>query len=338
MARSFNGLNQALQSASALAALAGLQRAAIGCWIKSDFLGDDDILWETSANSNAVDGTFRIVISASGSDLYPMASVNGSPANAGNTTVRSTINPSSDTWHYLLVNYCLTNNGSGALYEVESIWIDGLNRTGPNLAAPDNTGSLTSQVLNLMSRNGSALWADGELADVTIWGGSDPIGSSENADLYAGRRGKTVRPDDVLYNWKLVGDNSPEPASVGDIPLNLVGTPSKTDDPPTLDSPAEVLPQLAFTLGRLSDSVAIIEWDDTDPSITDGVIIARAPGDQVGVSDENDFPPGHPAFNPLSIPGAVLVSNNVMTSPYEDDTGAAGDYTWWINRADPMVV
>jgi hypothetical protein len=338
MARSFNGLNQALQSAAVLASLDGRQRVAIGCWIKSDFLGDDDILWETGANSNAVDGTFRLVISASGPELAPIASINGSPINAGNTSVRSTINPTGGDWHYLLVNYNLANTGSGSLYEVESIWVDGVDRSGANLGAPNNTGTLTSQILNLMARNGSALWADGELSDVTIWGGIAPLGLEENTDLYAGRRGKTIRSADVLYNWKLVGDESPEPASVGGIALTLVGTPTKVSDPPTLDSPVEILPQIDFTLGRIDDSTATIAWDDSDPTIEDGISIARAPGNQVGVADENDLLPGDPDFNPLSIPGAILVVENVMVSPYEDATGTPGDYTWWINRSDPIVV
>jgi hypothetical protein len=339
MGRQFNGTNQALQSAAALAALAEKRNIAIGAWISSDFAGDDDMLWELGANSNEVDGTFRTVISASGGSPLPVATINGAPSNAGNTSVAANGNPSAATWHYFLVNFNLSNDGSGGIYEVESIWLDGVDVTGSNLGAPNNTGALTSQVLNLMSRNGTALFADGMLADVTIWdtliGG--PLSGPDVANLYSGTRGRFVRQTDVLYYWPISGETSPEPALVGGVALNLIGAPTLVADPPAL-GPVEPPPEpLEFTVTRVDNQTALLTWDDADVSVPDGIVIWRAPGDQTTTLDGAGKAPGESGYDPRTIPSAELVADLVTDSPYTDDTGVEGDYTWWINRAEIVV-
>lgn len=94
---------------------------------------------------------------------------------------------------------------------------------------------------------------------------------------------------------------------------------------------ADPLFPLAFVASRVSDSSMRLDWDDTDPTITEGIRILRAPG--VEVNDADDNIPGSPTYDPSGLPGAIELADGVMASPYSDDPlPAAGTYTYWIQR------
>lgn len=98
---------------------------------------------------------------------------------------------------------------------------------------------------------------------------------------------------------------------------------------------APLLEALDFTVTRVDDTHASIAWDDSDPSIEDGVTIVRVAGDQTATLDGDGDGPGESGYDPTTITGAVVVAENEVSSPYVDDVSTAGGYTWWINRSAP---
>jgi hypothetical protein len=227
MARSFNGTSDYLASASALTL--GVARIAVSFWINTTFAADDDILLELSSNSNSTAGTFKIITNESGSDKLWVDAL----GNVGKVAADWTA-PTTSAWHHMVVNF----GNNPTVGEVESLYIDGnLWTTGEDAPIPnsDNTGTFSDQILYVMSRGGTALFADGSMADLCIWAPSSEISGTDVINLAAGRRANTVRASEILYYWPLAGTTSPEPAAVGSIPLTVNGAASASD-PPTLDA------------------------------------------------------------------------------------------------------
>jgi hypothetical protein len=241
VSRTFNGTNQSLQSAAALASLSGVARIAIGFWINTTFAADDDILLELSANSNSNAGAFKVIAADSGSTkLY--ADVFGNVGKADGFL--SGANPSNSTWHHILINL---NFGNAAGSEVESFYIDGSVAGSTNGGTPaNNTGTFGSYVLNVMSRNNASLFADGSMADLCIWAPSSTM-TGTDATALTTARADTVRNSEIAYYWPLAGSTSPEPASIGSTALTVNGATSGAD-PPALSGAA--LPPLLIMQTR----------------------------------------------------------------------------------------
>lgn len=238
MARAFNGTNQSLQSASALTTLASKSRLAFGFWLYSVFTNDDDILLETSANSGSNPGTFKAIGNESGTNRF-WVDVVGNIGQAANHVAA----PANSTWAHVLVNLNFANAGAT---EVESIYFNGTSQTMTNGAASNNTGTFTSQILNVMSRNNASLFADGRMADLAIWAPSTAITGADVTSLAAGRRAHTVRNSEILYHWPIDGVSSPEPANIGAVALTVNGA-TNVADPPTLDA---IIPPLLVMAPR----------------------------------------------------------------------------------------
>ena len=264
MARAFNGTNQSLRSTAALTNLASKTRLAIGFWIYTTFAADDDILLETSANSNSNPGSLKVLANESGTNRL-WTDVVGNVGQASGDCAP----PADNTWHHVLINYNLANAGAT---EVESIYINGTSQTLTHIATSNNTGSFTSQFLNVMSRNNASLYADGRMADLAIWAPTTAVAGTDVTNLAAGRRAHTVRNSELLYHWPLGGTASPEPANIGSTALTVNGA-TNVADPPTLDA-----------MGGGGQTVALTSAAETDAAQSLPRIKART----IGAAVESD--------------------------------------------------
>jgi len=327
MSRSFNGSSQALQSATSLADLAGATRIAMAFWLKSTFASDDDMIAELSATANSNAGTFRVLGNESGAGRFKVG-VRGDGGYAEESLPSGV--PSSATWHHILWNADFANPNTS---EVETVYVDGAAEVLTDSQTFENTGTFGNYVLNLMSRNAAALFADGDLADVCIWRIEDdnPVTVEEVALLAGGARAVDVRPDDIAYYWPLAGEDSPEPALIGGTALTLIGAPTGSDDPPGID-PVPGLAAFEGDLSRTSDTSATITWDE--PFGADfGVTVLRVPILTTEDGSGDEF--GDPGYDPTTISGATVIATG-ETSPYVDATlDADTAYTYFLIRTGP---
>ena len=89
--------------------------------------------------------------------------------------------------------------------------------------------------------------------------------------------------------------------------------------------------EIPFTVTFIGSAVVNIAW--THPSdAAHGVSIARAPG--LLSNDNNGRPPHHPLYDPMTLPGAVMVAAGLAgtASPYADRGVPLGSWTYWIVR------
>jgi hypothetical protein len=249
MARAFNGTSHGLQSASALAALSGVSRIAVGFWLSTTYVADDDIALELSVNSNTNLGSFKVIAGDSTSTSLFAECVGNVGKNDGHCTP-----PSGSTWHHILINY----DFSKATNETDTVYVDGVSQTLTRTTNSNNTGTFASYVLYVMSRAGTSLFADGSMADLCIWAPSSVLTSGDASSLAAGARANTVRTSEVAYYWRLDGTTSPEPNTVGGIDLTVTGA-TFVADPPALvggnDGP-QTVPMLLPSMGYGRDDAA----------------------------------------------------------------------------------
>lgn len=324
MARAFNGTSQYLASASALSALAGKSRLAVAFWVNSVFANDDDILLELSANAFSNAGSF-VVIGDPSDPANTQFSLRG---DVGRNTKLLATKLSDSTWHHVMMNFNFGNpGGGGPANEVETIFIDGSAASVTDTDTFNNTGTFTSQTLYVMSRGGASLFADGAMADLCIWAPTAALGATEAAAMYAGARANTVDSGEILYYWPLGGTTSPEPATVGSIALNVTGA-TQTADPPQLSA----LPPLVFTATKTDSTHVSVAWTLPDATITNGVTILRAAGDQTTTLDGAGKSPGTAGYDPSTIAGTAVVATGRTSSPYADTLPTPGVYTYWIVR------
>jgi hypothetical protein len=221
VARVFNGTNQSLQSEASLSTINGASRIAIAFELFTDFENDDDIILELSANSNSNQGTFKVIGNESGSGKF-YVDVNG---NVGKSSGECTA-PSDNTYHSFLIEISF---GNAAESEVESIFIDGNSQTLTHTNATENTGNFGDFVLNVMSRNNAALFADGKMRRLAIWTPAAALGETVADALAGGATPPVAHSADLVHYWPLAGTDSPEPDTIGTIDLNVNGATGESD-------------------------------------------------------------------------------------------------------------
>lgn len=97
------------------------------------------------------------------------------------------------------------------------------------------------------------------------------------------------------------------------------------------DGGTSPLTPLDLTTTRVDDNSIQVAWDDTDPTITAGVTIARAAGVQ-NLDAEGDAP-GEADYDPTGLAGVSVLAEGVTSSPYLDSPlPAPGTYTYWLLR------
>lgn len=329
MARSFNGTSDSLQSAATLADLASSPRLSVGFWLYGTYVPDDNIVLELGLNGiNSINGSFGLIANDSGI-LLPSLVLKGSTHTHYASLAAS---PSNNEWHHHLFNFDFGLPGGNL--QITSWYVDGVLQTltATDGAAFSNVGqNFANEILYVMARGDDSLFTDGRLADLCLWQ-SDTAGglTSEAATLAAGARANTVRTSEIAYYWPLLGTTSPEPATIGGVALEVTGA-SFVSDPPALSTP--VASALAVSVTRVDDTTVSIDWDDADSSITNGVSIVRGAGDLSDSLDSAGKAAGESGYDPTTISGVSVVSENVTTSPYSDTVPSAGVYTYWINRS-----
>lgn len=91
------------------------------------------------------------------------------------------------------------------------------------------------------------------------------------------------------------------------------------------------LPKIELTASRASSTEVDLSWDD--PGDAASVMLVRAAGTHT--DDGNSRSPSHPEYDPTTIPGAATVATvDADASPHRDTVPEAGEYTYWIARAD----
>lgn len=217
-ARQFNGTSDYLQSASALTALSGVNPFSVSfdLWWNS-FANDDHLALESSASWSVTPGAFAVdpdssISPSTGNFLW---SVTGGTASEYFQCWLA--RPSAAAWHH----YVLTMNASSST-PVCTAYVDGSSvgvSTG-NVGNPPSA-TLSSQVLNVMARNGSSLFAAGRMSSIAIYSGV--VNSTDAAALGSCGRPTAVTSATLLYYWP-INQTSPEVATTGSINLTVNGT------------------------------------------------------------------------------------------------------------------
>lgn len=218
MARQTNGVDQYLHSASAID-LSAYTKGAYAFWLWADSYGNVDNHY---ALTQARDALPRV-------EALPDTNGGGWRAGLINdaTTIASITRPSAGAWHHYVINLDITKSSG----EIDTLYVDGVAASLSFVFDQDNTGNLPNRILDLMTTvtGGSpAGLLAGRIAEVAIWGGI-LLAQADVDNLYnsgGGRLATDVQSGSLVHYWRIEGDTSPEPASVGGIDLTVVGATS----------------------------------------------------------------------------------------------------------------
>jgi hypothetical protein len=220
MARQTNGTNQSLQSASAID-LSSFSKLAIQMWLWWDtFADDDDLAMELHADFDLVTDAFLINPNSSSTTRFEFAT-----GGLGNYNAKSFTRPSSGAWHHYLFNYDRSLTGAA---EHTGMYLDSISQTLTTDSTFDTGGAFGSRVLYLMTRGNTTLFAAGRIAEVAIWGGVN-LSGAEVTSLYNSGKGAaatSVQGSSLAHYWRLIGTQSPEPATVGGVAMTVNGATS----------------------------------------------------------------------------------------------------------------
>jgi hypothetical protein len=225
LARVFDGSTQALQS-SASVTNTGTQ-LSFSFWLyENSFNNSDELLAESSANYNSNNGAFLIdPNSGSFAGLFEV-DVHVAAGTISYTFAR----PSAAAWHHYVIVWDIS---------VPSlvVYVDGSSVTVTNHVS--HTGTFTSQVVNLMSRNAASLWNAGRLAEFAMW--NTALTSGNAASLWnsgSGALANTVASGNLITYVDVCGNASPEPDVVAAWHWNLQGYPIQIAGPGLLNCSA----------------------------------------------------------------------------------------------------
>lgn len=221
MALSFNGTSDHIESAAALSALAGVSAISVSFWLnKTAYTNNDSVVTELSTNSNVTAGTALCLANESGTNHFWVNNF----GNVGKASADA-VAPSGGAWH----QFVYVIDFAASTHECAAIYYDGTSQTVTfdRNGVINNTGTFTSQVLYMMSRAGSSLFCQGQLAEVGVYSGSLTAG---NVTSLQTQRCGSVASGSLLYNWSLNADGS---AATGGINMTVTGT-SVVSDPPAL--------------------------------------------------------------------------------------------------------
>lgn len=220
MARQFNGTSDYLTSASALNC-SSFHALTISFWAWIDSYANADAEFFQFGTGGA--GTVL---------LRPDASIHPAGRNvwyteivtAGGTAGVYFDRPSAAAWHHFLIQL----NLNGASFSILHILIDHADVTNVGVTGTDSTATfLPNGTPCVMSANGTQFFAPGRFEQLGLWaanvaGANTILSSADEAAVYNGTPlSASVAP---LYYWPITGSQSPEPATVGSVALNVVGT------------------------------------------------------------------------------------------------------------------
>lgn len=218
MARQTNGTNQYLKSASTLD-LSAYSKVTVSAWFWVDAFANDDrkSLEFGDPSYDSSSGGFLIVPNYATGEIITGHSVGGL-YNLG-TFPR----PSAGAWHHYVVNL---DTAAPAAAEIVSAYIDAVSKTLTAVAGDNTSGTYSAaKTLYLMARGGTTDWLAGRIAEVAIYGGIT-LSQTDIDSLYnsgGGNLATNVQSGSLKYYWRILGNSSPEPNTVGGIDLTVSG-------------------------------------------------------------------------------------------------------------------
>ena len=223
MARSFNGTDQGLVSGSTID-LTGTGAITVSFWLNeaSYPASVTEIILDFPSTYDSVTTGFRAHAFA---NVFWRVSLLGDVGDSNSVIDPETLGINTGTWYH----YALVYDKTLATNEV-TIYVNGTAVTQDRQNNNNNTNQFGNHLLHIMNTN-SGSWRDGNIADLAIWKSS--LSTGNIASLAGGTLPTSITPTPDYY-WKICGDASPEPATIGGVSLSLVGSPTKVDHPATI--------------------------------------------------------------------------------------------------------
>lgn len=198
MARSFNGSSNYGQIALDLSAH---NKITVAFWLWSDTNVDTAHIVMEHANADAGAGGGRWHINH-GSSAGKSNVTWVTAATYANYHAVEFTRPSAAAWHHWIV----TIDGSLSSSQIVAVYIDGVSVSLTSTNNNAGASSMANQTLNIMSRAGSSLFHDGDMAEMAIWGGVT-LDATEAATLGKGYAPPLVRPASLTLYVPMLRDN-----------------------------------------------------------------------------------------------------------------------------------
>lgn len=197
MALRFNGTSSFAQTS--VIDLSSYDTITISLWLYWDlYAANNKLAFERGQSSAGYPGGFYLNPNYSAGGVASIQMFTGAASYSGVTFAR----PSALQWH----NYVFTINRNAGTQQVTSVYIDGI----AQVLTPENTSSVSTGGFgnyrwNFMSRNGTALFGAGKLAEFAAFPGV-LLSQNEALALYYGIDPLELRADVKPYYWKMEGD------------------------------------------------------------------------------------------------------------------------------------
>lgn len=218
MARDFDGSSDYLEYAGTRITAAPLTLAA---WFNTDSAAANQTVVAFSRSTTTTEG-FRLQVTATG-DLVSAVTTAGGTARTASTSTSFT----TGTWHHGCAVFASTTS--------RAAYIDGGSKgTNGTSSSPTNIDRTT---VGVRYSSGSLTdHFDGRIGEVGIW--NVALTDDEVAVLARGVSPRRVRPNSLVYCWRVMGKTSPEPpfAGSGEDALTVSGSPALAAHPRVLDS------------------------------------------------------------------------------------------------------
>lgn len=242
MSRSFDGTNDALSYSGAVVDATNVDTTpkSFACWIKRGraTTGSDEFLM--CAGTTAAPTSHYLALSISGTDTIQARARTTSNANAtSSATITDTTN-----WHLVVAVFTSITS--------RTVYVDG------NAGVTDTTSKdpVTATDLFRIGATPEAAFGSeyqGLIAYPTVWNNL-ALTSGNVSSLWNGGAGVdplTIQNASIVAHWRLTGNVSPEPSSVGSFDLTLSGTTFSSDNPFSISGGGSgVVPQFMNVYGR----------------------------------------------------------------------------------------
>jgi hypothetical protein len=254
--------------------LTGTNVITVSFWLNTTYVSDDDIILETSANSNFNAGAFKVIANGSGENRFWVDLVGNVGKSSGDTA-----DYSDNTWRH----FAVVMDMGRPTNEVSHIYMNGVDWPLQHSYDSNNNGNFGNYTLYMMSRAGSSLFADGLLDDVRIY--TRELSSDDVVALY--QLGGGGAPADITTGligwWKFdegsggtVADSSGS-NNTGTI-YQATFTSGKLGQALSFDGVDDTVTINALNLGTAHSASMWIDWQDAG----DGVVIGGASSSPAG--------------------------------------------------------
>ncbi len=197
----FDGINDSLQ---ATLDLSSINKFTLSLWLYWDSFSDnDDLAMEFTADAGSNAGGFYLDPNNSLNSRFQIFMTSAGPAGSNYTQGEFT-RPSGAAWHQYVFHFDMSTAD-----DTVAAWVDGASQTIIYIKQRDGTGNFANSTLNFMSRNNTALFGAGRMAEVALWPGI-LLDVGEVAALAAGVSPLMIRPTVRPWYWPLIGNASPE--------------------------------------------------------------------------------------------------------------------------------